>query len=160
VRLHLRMFMSILRLSSGQALRRVLFGAGMIAIASSARADGVPTDCSQLIVAVAPDWNSMRGKLQLFERTHGGDWSPITSALPVLFGKNGLAWGIGLSGQNEPGLRKKERDGRRQPEFSQSAKSSVTMLNYRQAAIIPTIRSRKGMYGATIHARRIIIATS
>src|SRR5437773_11759381 len=99
------MFMSILRLSSGQALRRVLFGAGMIAIASSARADGVPTDCSQLIVAVAPDWNSMRGKLQLFERTHGGDWSPITSAVPVLFGKNGLACGIGLTCQDEPGLR-------------------------------------------------------
>src|SRR5438094_2151070 len=106
------MFMSILRLSSGQPLRGVLVGAGMIALASSARAGGVPTDCSQLIVAIAPDWNSMRGKLQLFERTHGGDWSATTSALPVLFGKNGLAWGTGLIGQYEPGLRKKERDGR------------------------------------------------
>src|SRR5947207_15818874 len=98
------MFMSILRLSSGQTLRRVLFGAGMIAIASSARADGGPTDCSQLIVAVAPDWNSMRGKLQVFERTPGGDWSPITSALPVLFGRNGFAWGLGVRCQNQPGL--------------------------------------------------------
>jgi len=112
VRLHLRMFMSILRLGSGRAWRGVSLGAGMIAIASSARADGVPADCSQLIVAIAPDWNSMRGKLQLFERTNGGDWSAITSAVPVLFGKNGLAWGIGLTGQDEPGLRKKERDGR------------------------------------------------
>jgi L,D-peptidoglycan transpeptidase YkuD (ErfK/YbiS/YcfS/YnhG family) len=30
----------------------------------------------------------------------------------VLFGKNGLAWGSGLAGQDEPGLHKKERDGR------------------------------------------------
>jgi L,D-peptidoglycan transpeptidase YkuD (ErfK/YbiS/YcfS/YnhG family) len=29
-----------------------------------------------------------------------------------LFGKNGLAWGTGLAGRNEPGLRKRERDGR------------------------------------------------
>src|SRR5207253_5450011 len=106
------MFMSILRLSSGQALRRVLFGAGMIAIASSVRADGVPADCSQLIVAVAPDWNSMRGKLQLFERPRGGGWTASTPAVPVLFGKNGLAWGSGLAGQDELGVRKKERDGR------------------------------------------------
>src|SRR5438046_1714016 len=106
------MFMSILRLSSGQPLRGVLVGAGMIALASSARAGGVPTDCSQLIVAIAPDWNSMRGKLQLFERTHGGDWSATTSALPVLFGKNGFAWGTVLSEQEESGSRKTDSDGR------------------------------------------------
>src|SRR6266446_251611 len=135
------MFMSILRLGSGRTWRGVLLGAGTIAIASSARADGVPADCSQLIVAIAPDWNSMRGKLQLFERTHDGDWSAITSAVPVLFGK------------------KNATDGR-QPEFSQSAQSSVTTPNYRPAAIMPIIRSQKRTSGATIRARRIIIATS
>src|SRR5438552_16416450 len=106
------MFMSILRLGSGWAWRGVSLGAGMIAIASSARADGVPADCSQLIVAIAPDWTSMRGKLQLFERTHGGDWSAITSAVPALFGKNGLTCGIGLTSQDEPGMWKTERDAR------------------------------------------------
>jgi L,D-peptidoglycan transpeptidase YkuD (ErfK/YbiS/YcfS/YnhG family) len=30
----------------------------------------------------------------------------------VLYGKNGLAWGTGIAGQDESGLRKKERDGR------------------------------------------------
>ena len=30
----------------------------------------------------------------------------------MLFGKSGVAWGTGLAGQNESGLRKKERDGR------------------------------------------------
>ena len=81
-------------------------------IASNSVADGVPADCSQLIVAIAPDWNSMRGKLQLFDRPRGGQWTASSAAVPVLFGKNGLAWGTGVAGQGEPGLRKKERDGR------------------------------------------------
>src|SRR5437899_10510755 len=106
------MFMSILRLGSGWAWRGVSLGAGMITIASRARADGVPDDCRQLIVAIAPDWNSMRGKLELFERQPGGSWAAVTPSFPVLFGKNGVAWGTGLAGQNESGLRKKERDGR------------------------------------------------
>ena len=103
MRLHLRMFMSI--------LRGILLGA-VLMIANSVRGDGVPADCSQLIVAIAPDWNSMRGQLQLFERTHGGAWTATGASVPVLFGKNGLAWGSGLAGQDEPGLHKKERDGR------------------------------------------------
>jgi L,D-peptidoglycan transpeptidase YkuD (ErfK/YbiS/YcfS/YnhG family) len=83
----------------------------MVAVGSSAYADGVPANCSQLILAIAPDDDSMHGKLQRFERTQG-DWSAVSEPIPVLFGKNGLAWGSGLAGQNEPGLHKKERDGR------------------------------------------------
>jgi hypothetical protein len=77
-----------------------------------AYADGVPADCTQVIVGIAPTWNSMRGELRLFERGLGGGWTAVAGPLPVLFGKNGLAWGTGLAGRNEPGLRKKERDGR------------------------------------------------
>ena len=54
----------------------------------------------------------MRGRLQLFERAPGGNWTPTAPAVPVLFGKNGVAWGRGIEGQNESGLRKTERDGR------------------------------------------------
>jgi len=102
--LHLRMFMSI--------LRGILFSALLTVMSMSAVADGVPADCSQLIVAIAPDWNSMRGRLQLFERPHGDEWKGVSTPVPVLFGKSGLAWGSGLAGQDEPGLHKKERDGR------------------------------------------------
>jgi L,D-peptidoglycan transpeptidase YkuD (ErfK/YbiS/YcfS/YnhG family) len=73
---------------------------------------GVPEDCTQLILATAPSWNSPRGELRLFERTHGRGWVSVAGPFPALFGKNGLAWGTGLAGQNEPGLRKQERDGR------------------------------------------------
>src|SRR6516162_1076457 len=88
VRRHLRMFMSI--------LRTALFAmAGTIV--SSAHADGVPQDCSQLIVAIAPDWNSMHGRMQLFERARGNDWTALGPPAPVLFGKNGLAWAAASS---------------------------------------------------------------
>jgi L,D-peptidoglycan transpeptidase YkuD (ErfK/YbiS/YcfS/YnhG family) len=83
-----------------------------MALAAAGRAAGVPDDCTQLIVGIAPGWDSMRGHLRRFERTPGGNWSPVAPAVPVLFGKKGAAWGSGLAGQNESGLRKTERDGR------------------------------------------------
>jgi L,D-peptidoglycan transpeptidase YkuD (ErfK/YbiS/YcfS/YnhG family) len=79
---------------------------------SSAYAAGVPDDCTQLIVGTAQDWNSMRGQMQLFERKPGAKWEAVATPVPVLFGKHGLAWGSGVEGQNESGLRKAERDGR------------------------------------------------
>ncbi|HYY13291.1 MAG TPA: L,D-transpeptidase family protein [Chthoniobacterales bacterium] len=97
------MFSSILQ--CGAALALLLW-------TSNACAAGVPDDCTQLIVGLAPDWNSIRGTLQRFERAGGGEWHPISSSVPVLFGKSGLAWGIGIVGQDEPGLHKAERDGR------------------------------------------------
>ena len=84
----------------------------VVLLVSSGYAAGVPDDCTQLIVGTAPNWNSMRGQMQLFERTPGGKWEAVAPAVPVLFGKHGLAWGSGLAGQNEAGLRKVERDGR------------------------------------------------
>lgn len=83
-----------------------------MALVSSAYAAGVPDDCTQLLVATAPDWNSTQGEMRLFERSRGGKWTAQGAPIAVLFGKNGVAWGIGLAGQNEKGLRKKERDGR------------------------------------------------
>ena len=84
----------------------------VILLSSNVRAAGVPDDCTQLLVSTAPDWNSMQGELRLFERSRGGKWTQQGASIPVLFGKNGLAWGTGIAGQNESGLRKKERDGR------------------------------------------------
>ena len=80
-------------------------------VASNAYAAALPNDCAQLIVALAPDWNSVHGRLYLLEK--GGDkWRAQAGPVPVLFGKNGLAWGSGIAGQDERGLRKHERDGR------------------------------------------------
>src|ERR1700722_6938116 len=94
------------------SIPRVFILCAVLALISSARADGVPPECTQLILGTAPDWNSMHGTVQLFERPRGGQWAAFSPSWPVLFGKNGLAWGIGLAGQHESGLHKKERDGR------------------------------------------------
>jgi L,D-peptidoglycan transpeptidase YkuD (ErfK/YbiS/YcfS/YnhG family) len=91
---------------------RYLSICSLMLLGGVAYGDGVPADCTQLIVGMAPTWDSMRGELRLFERQRGGDWVPVAGPFAVLFGKNGVAWGAGLAGQNESGLRKKERDGR------------------------------------------------
>src|SRR3954470_14736152 len=94
-------------------LLRSLVALGLGLVVSNAHADGVPSDCTQLIVGVAPNWDSMHGTRQLFERSSGSSpWKSVSAPVPVLFGKHGLAWGSGLAGQSEPGLHKEERDGR------------------------------------------------
>jgi hypothetical protein len=55
-----RRLLSILRLHSGKLLRQTrmcLLGL----LATSAYSEGVPEDCTQLAVAVAPAWDSARG---------------------------------------------------------------------------------------------------
>lgn len=82
----------------------------LFALVPGARAgdlDGV----RQLIVAVAPTWDSTTGTLQRYERD-GRTWKAVGEPWAVLFGKNGLAWGAGVRGQEEAGRHKAERDGR------------------------------------------------
>ncbi len=76
------------------------------------RAAALEPEVRQLVVGIAPDWNSMHGRLQCFERAPGGPWKPSLGPIPVLFGKQGLAWGRGVEGTAEPGNHKVERDGR------------------------------------------------
>jgi len=68
-------------------------------------------DYSQLVVGIAPDWNSMQGKVWLCERK-GDAWQVAQGPFDVLFGKNGLAWGRGEKGQEEQGRHKMEKDKR------------------------------------------------
>ena len=75
-------------------------------------ATALEPEVRQVVVGISPDWNSMHGRLQCFERTAGGPWKPSLGPIPVLFGKNGLAWGRGIEGASEPGTHKAERDGR------------------------------------------------
>ena len=75
-------------------------------------ATAVGPEVRQIVVGVSPDWNSMHGRVQCFERSPGGPWKPALGPIPVLFGKNGLAWGRGVEGTTEAGNHKAERDGR------------------------------------------------
>jgi L,D-peptidoglycan transpeptidase YkuD (ErfK/YbiS/YcfS/YnhG family) len=77
-----------------------------------ASAQPLAADIRQLIVSVAPDWSASQGALQRYERGPEGGWRRVGESVPVLYGKNGLAWGRGIRGTEEWGLRKREGDGR------------------------------------------------
>lgn len=68
-------------------------------------------EAKQLIVSVGKTWDSPNGKMQRFERS-GREWKPIGAPVPVLFGRQGMAWGRGVLGTSEPGRRKAEKDWR------------------------------------------------
>ena len=129
-------------------------------LAVNADAEGVPADCTQLILGIAPTWNSMRGELRLFEKDRGGEWVGVAGPFPVLFGKNGVAWGTGLAGQNESGLRKQERDGRAPAGVFAIGRSSDTIRTCLQELTIRTIKSLKQTSGAMTRAHRITIGIS
>jgi len=80
--------------------------------AYSGVAGPIPADCRQLLVGKAADWDSSSGQLQRYEREGRGQWMPVGLPIRVLFGKNGLAWGIGVAGQENPGRSKIEGDQR------------------------------------------------
>jgi D-alanyl-D-alanine dipeptidase len=74
---------------------------------------------TQMIVVTTSDWNAVEGQMQRFERTAPRDaWSVVSEPTPVMVGKNGLAWGIGVIATNDPNLRgasdpvKREGDGK------------------------------------------------
>jgi len=91
-----------------RGLAFVLLAAGLLAGAS---AEGIDNSVKQLIVSVAPTWDSADGRLQLFDRTADG-WKAAAPSIPVLYGSHGLAWGRGILGTDEPGRHKEEKDGR------------------------------------------------
>lgn len=68
----------------------------------------------QLIVVTTKDWNAVDGELRRYERGSGKDqWQAVGAKIPVVVGRNGMAWGKGLHGDAiGAGPIKKEGDGR------------------------------------------------
>lgn len=90
-------------------LKHLLFA--LLLLPLCLRAGELDPRIKQLIVSIAPDWDSSSGELRLYERTSEG-WKPVSAPIRVLYGKNGLAWGRGVKGTDEPGRHKVEHDGR------------------------------------------------
>ncbi len=80
-------------------------------VVSSSAEDHLDSSVTQLIIGIAPTWNSMHGRLQRFEKARGA-WQPVGPPVPVLFGKHGLAWGRGALVGQGGGPQKLERDNR------------------------------------------------
>lgn len=72
----------------------------------------------QLIVVTTPDWNAVSGTLQRYERaSNNAPWRPVGASIPIVVGRNGLAWGRGLHGEPQTLARgndplKREGDGK------------------------------------------------
>ena len=65
----------------------------------------------QCLVVVAKEWNSKTGVLRAFERARiDGEWKLRYSEVPVVLGKKGLGWGLGLVDAEGGGPRKIEGD--------------------------------------------------
>ena len=69
------------------------------------------TDSRQLVVVVTPDWDAHQGQLYHFVRQHG-QWHAAAPAFAVAVGRNGSAWGEGLTAAPAKGPHKQEGDGR------------------------------------------------
>ncbi len=73
---------------------------------------GLGPEVQQLLVSIAPGWNDFQGRMMAFERDGKGGWKAVSRPAPVLFGRNGLAWGRGVFGTGEKGRDKVESDKR------------------------------------------------
>src|SRR4051794_6063634 len=86
----------------------------LLFIMASSALTGAPdplADSRQCLVVLAENWSAPTGLLRAFERpTAGGDWKMRGKSTPVVLGKKGLAWGIGLVPPDRDGPQKKEGD--------------------------------------------------
>lgn len=83
-------------------------------LAETGNGDAAPPalrQARQLVLVVAPDWDSPRGQLQAFERDAQG-WRAHGRRFDVALGRNGSAWGLGLHPAQADGPQKREGDGR------------------------------------------------
>ncbi|HEY0790010.1 MAG TPA: L,D-transpeptidase family protein [Chthoniobacterales bacterium] len=100
------------RLLSARILLTAYLGlCGLGAGPARAETDRLDPSVQQLIVGLAPTWNSLHGRLWRLEKQQG-TWSQAGGPVPVLFGKHGLAWGRGELVGGGGASTKVERDGR------------------------------------------------
>jgi D-alanyl-D-alanine dipeptidase len=92
--------------------------------ATSAAQAGAPhldpfVGSTQLIVVTTSNWNAVEGKMQRFERNTAHEpWRPFGEPIPIVVGRSGMGWGIGLAAADGQDVRstsepvKKEGDGK------------------------------------------------
>lgn len=63
----------------------------------------IPAKCEQLILCIAPNWNTSHATLSFWERNEQGFWEKKIQDWPARLGRNGLAWGRGISEMTRSG---------------------------------------------------------
>lgn len=70
----------------------------------------------QAIVVTARNWDELQGSMQLYQRTDDeSPWVATEKSMPVVLGKRGLAWGIGLHPEPTEDLPMKEEGDLKSP---------------------------------------------
>lgn len=65
----------------------------------------------QLLLVITKDWDSRLGMMQRYERPSiQENWVAVGAPIPVVVGKNGVAWGVGFTQLDLPGPVKREGD--------------------------------------------------
>jgi L,D-peptidoglycan transpeptidase YkuD (ErfK/YbiS/YcfS/YnhG family) len=74
----------------------------------------VLTESRQFILVTTSGWDAVDGEIRLYERASVNDqWKAVGEKIPVVVGRNGMAWGKGLHGDAVgEGPVKQEGDGR------------------------------------------------
>ncbi len=76
---------------------------GLVACAGQP-APGAPSPgARQLVVVRTRDWDATTGWLRRYERTPDRPWLAVGDSIPVVVGRTGLAWGIGVRVAPEAG---------------------------------------------------------
>lgn len=104
----------------------------------------------QLVVVRTAQWQAFTGVLQRYARASLSDpWQAVGSSIPVVVGRNGLAWGVGLhetpAGSDHP--MKREGDGKAPaglfslgPAFGQELPSSVPWIRFPYVQSDPALK--------------------
>jgi L,D-peptidoglycan transpeptidase YkuD (ErfK/YbiS/YcfS/YnhG family) len=94
----------------------VLYSVFLVSFISCGNYNPIPQKSQQMLLVLTPSQSSFQGKLCRFERNSSTDrWDKIGENIPIVLGKNGLGWGIGLhNSRNDKFWPKREGD-RRSP---------------------------------------------
>ena len=61
---------------------------------------------TQMVVVTTPDWDSVQGHLQRYERSTSKEpWRAFGESIAIVVGKHGLAWGSGVIATDKPDIR-------------------------------------------------------
>ncbi|MET0329515.1 MAG: hypothetical protein ABW163_12225, partial [Luteimonas sp.] len=66
----------------------------------------------QLVVVTPADWDATQARMQRFERDGDGGWRSVGTVEPVMLGRSGSAWGLGVHPAQTGKPQKHEGDGR------------------------------------------------
>jgi len=79
----------------------------------SVNVDALVDSSQQLVVVTTPTWTSTTGTMRRFERSGAGTaWKSMDEPIPVVVGRNGIAWGAGFEYGSPSDVRKQEGDGK------------------------------------------------